>query len=64
MIPSFSLYVNRYIAGSVNEWIGDFSAEEELCLPNEADYLDILKRRFPVVYIPRQAASKKYGDMI
>jgi acetyltransferase-like isoleucine patch superfamily enzyme len=69
-IPPFSLVVGipakiikRY-SFVLNEWISASSAEDRLCLPNEADYLEILKKQFPAIYIPRQAASKKYGNMI
>jgi acetyltransferase-like isoleucine patch superfamily enzyme len=71
-IPPFSIVVGnpcriiKRFNFTLNKWIkADMViAEEDLCLPDEDNYLNILKAQYPIIYIPRQAASKKYGDMV
>jgi acetyltransferase-like isoleucine patch superfamily enzyme len=71
-IPPFSVAVGnpchiiKRFSFALYEWIkiDEISSEEMLCLPDEEAYLKLLKERNPSIYIPRQAASRRYGNIL
>jgi acetyltransferase-like isoleucine patch superfamily enzyme len=71
-IPPFSVVIGnpcrvikRY-SFALKKWIkqNEYSSENDLELPDETSYLNELKKTYPKLYIPLQAASRKYGNML
>ena len=71
-IPPFSLVVGsparvikRYDF-TLNEWIsiGDFNLSSEELIPNEKEYLEALENKVPRIFLPLQASSRRFGDLV
>jgi acetyltransferase-like isoleucine patch superfamily enzyme len=70
-VPPFSLVVGspariiKRFDMTTKSWIpvADFSPEMELMLPNEADYLAILRTAAPTIAMPFAAAGPSQGDL-
>jgi hypothetical protein len=71
-IPPFSLVVGnpgkiikRY-SFAEKRWlrIDEFTSDSELALPDESLFYEEIKKNYPKVFIPLQAASKRHGDLL
>lgn len=71
-IPPFSIVVGnpcrvykRYDF-ALGTWVeaAGYQSEHDAAMPDEADYLDLLRKSFPKVPIPLQAAGRSFGDML
>jgi acetyltransferase-like isoleucine patch superfamily enzyme len=70
-IPPFSIaignpaQVSKRYSFVKKTWLplSEISFEDELCMPNEQDYLRQLKEKFPSVSMPWIAAGKSMGDL-
>ena len=70
-VPPFSIAVGnpaivikRY-SFSKKAWllVSDMSSDDEVGMPNEQEYLEQLKTKFPIVNLPWIAAGKSMGDL-
>jgi acetyltransferase-like isoleucine patch superfamily enzyme len=70
-VPPFSIVmgnpaivIKRY-SFSKKTWllVSDMSSDDEIGMPNEQEYLEQLKTKFPIVNLPWIAAGKSMGDI-
>ena len=70
-IPSFSIAVGnpckviKRFNFETNSWeeLSNFDKKMEFLMPNESDYLNLLKTNKPNISMPRMAATSRYGDL-
>jgi acetyltransferase-like isoleucine patch superfamily enzyme len=71
-IPPFSIAVGvpcriiKRFDFKDHQWVQvkDYNADQDSLIPGEAEYLNLLKNKFPKINFPLQGASRAFGDLV